>query len=112
MIWLFQKDFETTLYNKFNEDQKASLAHFAKLKSLTIGEYLYDHYCYTPNVKRLQKSSLKKATFKDDKDYYENGDCYTEVISRKIGKAYFKFSANKNGGHGQDVRQTLVQAYK
>ena len=43
-----------------------------------MGEYLYDHYCYTPNVKRLQQTKL--ATFKNDPNYYETGDCYTEVI--------------------------------
>ena len=75
-----------------------------------MGEYLYDHYCYTPNVKRLQNSKL--ATFKNDPNYYETGDCYTEVISRKIDKAYFQFSALKNGGHGQGVHRTMVQAYR
>ena len=75
-----------------------------------MGEYLYDHYCYSPNVNRLQKTKLE--TFKKDSNYYETGDCYTEVISRKIGKAYFKFSANKNGDHGQAVLQTMVQVYR
>ena len=89
-----------------------------------MGEYLYDHYCYTPNVKRLQQTKL--ATFKNDPNYYETGDCYTEVIlgwgqtverretfpQEKIDKTYFQFSANKNGVHGQAVHRTMVQAYR
>ena len=76
-----QESFATTLYDKFDTDEKAAINHFAKLASLSVGEYLYDHYCYSPNVRRIQKT--RTGSFKDDKNYYETEDCYSEVIHRK-----------------------------